>query len=61
MVRVKDALGHGIGGPVSRRWPDCWTIHSIVIGGALGLLLLVQGAAWVLGYRKSHADAAERA
>jgi putative tricarboxylic transport membrane protein len=32
----------------------------IVIGSALGLLLLVQGAAWAFGYRKFHADSAER-
>jgi putative tricarboxylic transport membrane protein len=33
----------------------------IVLGCALGLLLLVQGTAWALGYRKIHADSAERA
>jgi hypothetical protein len=33
----------------------------IVIALAGGLLLLVQGLAWAFGYRKSYADAAERA
>jgi hypothetical protein len=33
----------------------------IVIAIAGGLLLLIQGLAWAFGYRKSYADAAERA
>jgi putative tricarboxylic transport membrane protein len=33
----------------------------IVIAGAGGILIVVQGLAWAFGYRKSYADAAERA
>jgi putative tricarboxylic transport membrane protein len=33
----------------------------IVMGSAVGVLLLVQGLAWAFGYRKSFADEAERA
>jgi len=37
------------------------TASIVVLASALGLLLLIQGLAWVLGYRKSFADDAERA
>jgi len=37
------------------------TASVVVLGSALGLLLLVQGLAWLFGYRKSFTDEAERA
>jgi putative tricarboxylic transport membrane protein len=37
------------------------TASVVVLGSALGLLLLIQGLAWVFGYRKSVTDEAERA
>lgn len=37
------------------------TASVVVLGSALGLLVLVQALAWVFGYRKSFADEAERA
>jgi putative tricarboxylic transport membrane protein len=36
------------------------TASVVVLGSVLGLLLLVQGLAWVFGYRKSFTDEAER-
>ena len=37
------------------------TASVVVLGSALGLMLLIQGLAWVFGYRKSVTDEAERA
>jgi len=37
------------------------TASVVVLGSALGLLLLVQVLAWLFGYRKSFTDEAERA
>src|SRR6267142_994585 len=37
------------------------TASVVVLGSVLGLLLLIQGLAWVFGYRKSVTDEAERA
>jgi len=36
------------------------TASVVVLGSALGLLLLIQGLAWLFGYRKSITDEAER-
>jgi hypothetical protein len=36
------------------------TASVVVLGSALGLLLLVQALAWLFGYRKSLTDQAER-
>jgi putative tricarboxylic transport membrane protein len=36
------------------------TASVVVLGSALGLLLLIQGLAWLFGYRKSFTDEAER-
>jgi hypothetical protein len=36
------------------------TASLLVLGSVLGLLLLIQAAAWLVGYRKSFADEAER-
>jgi TctA family transporter len=33
----------------------------LVLAAAAGVLLIIQGTAWVFGYRKSFADEAERA
>jgi hypothetical protein len=37
------------------------TASVVVLGSVLGLLLIIQGLAWVFGYRKSIGDEAERA
>jgi putative tricarboxylic transport membrane protein len=34
-------------------------VSIIVLGSVAGMLLMVQGFAWIFGYRKSHADEAE--